>query len=116
LIDPKTASPGAWVLRNKLDSLSPFHIIDSFHIVIRLRQPNAQFLQVLSMPYCAIVPREAVEYYGKTFRKNPVGTGAFAFKLWEDGEVIVPEKKSNTIICVIVVESSPLFGLCENYI
>ena len=92
LINPKTASPGAWVLRNKLDSLSPFQIIDSFHIMIRLRQPNAQFLQILSMPYCAIVPKEAVDHYGKTFRKNPVGTGAFAFKFWEDGEVLFLKK------------------------
>ena len=92
LINPKTASPGTWVLRNKLDSLYPFQIIDSFHIMIRLRQPNAQFLQILSMPYCAIVPKEAVDYYGKTFRKNPVGTGAFAFKFWEDGEVLFLKK------------------------
>ena len=92
LINPKTASPGTWVLRNKLDSLYPFQIIDSFHIMIRLRQPNAQFLQILSMPYCAVVPKEAVDYYGKTFRKNPVGTGAFAFKFWEDGEVLFLKK------------------------
>ena len=95
LIDPKTASPGSWTLRNKLDSLHPFQIIDSFHIVIHLRQPNAQFLQVLSMPYCAIVPKDAIEYYGKNFRKNPVGTGAFAFKLWEDGEVLFLQKNQH---------------------
>lgn len=95
LLDPKTASPGSWVLRNKLDSTLPFQIIDSFHLVINLKQPNAQFLQVLSMPYCAIVPREAAEYYGKLFRKNPVGTGAFAFKLWEDGEVLFLKKNQN---------------------
>lgn len=95
LIDPKTASPGSWALRNKLDSLHPFQIIDSFHLVINLRQPNAQFLQVLSMSYCAIVPKEAVEYYGKNFRKNPVGTGAFAFKLWEDGEVLFLQKNQH---------------------
>jgi oligopeptide transport system substrate-binding protein len=95
LIDPKTASPGSWALRNKLDSLHPFQIIDSFHIVIHLRQPNAQFLQVLSMPYCAIVPKDAIEYYGKNFRKNPVGTGAFAFKLWEDGEVLFLQKNQH---------------------
>lgn len=94
LLDPKTASPGSWVLRNKLDSTLPFQIIDSSHLVINLRQPNAQFLQVLSMPYCAIVPREAIELYGKRFRKNPVGTGAFAFKLWEDGEVLFLKKNS----------------------
>jgi oligopeptide transport system substrate-binding protein len=92
LLDPKTASPGSWVLRNKLDSISPYQIIDSFHLVIQLQQPNAQFLQVLSMPYCAIVPKEAIDYYGKNFRKNPVGTGAFSFKLWEDGEVLFLKK------------------------
>lgn len=95
LIDPKTASPGSWALRNKLDSLHPFQIIDSFHLVINLRQPNAQFLQVLSMSYCAIVAKEAVEYYGKNFRKNPVGTGAFAFKLWVDGEVLFLQKNQH---------------------
>jgi len=92
LIDPKTASPGSWTLRDKLDSLCPFQILDSSHIVIRLRQSNAQFLKILTMPYCAIVPREAVEFYGKDFRKNPVGTGAFSFKLWEISEVLFLEK------------------------
>ena len=92
LLDSKTASPGSWVLRNKLDSTLPFQIIDSFHLAIHLSQPNAQFLQALSMPYCAIVPKEAVEYYGKDFRKNAVGTGAFALKLWEDGEVLFLKK------------------------
>ena len=94
LLDQKTASPGSWVLRNKLDRTLAFQIIDSFHLVIHLSQPNAQFLQALSMPYCAIVPREAVEYYGSDFRKNPVGTGAFAFKFWEDGEVLFLKKNS----------------------
>lgn len=94
LLDPKTASPGSWVLRNKLDSALPFQIIDSFHLVMNLKQSNAQFLQILSMPYCAIVPHEAVEYYGSDFRKNPVGTGAFEFKLWEDGEVLFLKKNS----------------------
>jgi ABC-type transport system substrate-binding protein len=94
LLDPKTASPGSWVLRNKLDSALPFQIIDSFHLVMNLKQSNAQFLQVLSMPYCAIVPREAVEYYVRDFRKNPVGTGVFALKLWKDGEVLFLKKNS----------------------
>lgn len=95
LIDPKTASPGAWVLKNKLDSILPFKIIDSFTIEIKLRKPNAQFLQVLSMPYCSVIPKEAVDFYGKNFRKNPVGTGPFMFKLWDDGTVLFLEKNTN---------------------
>jgi ABC-type transport system substrate-binding protein len=92
LIDPQTASPGAWVLKSKLDSLNPFEIIDSFSIEIKLQRPNAQFLQVLSMPYCSVIPKEAVAYYGKDFRKNPVGTGPFQFKIWDDGTVLFLEK------------------------
>ena len=95
LLDYKTASPGAWVMKNKLDSLRPFQIVDSFHLVIRLQKANAQFSQVLSMPYCAVIPKEAVEFYGKNFRKNPVGTGPFTFKLWEDGEVLFLKKNEH---------------------
>lgn len=95
LVSSQTASPGAWVLQNKLDSSSPFEIIDSFHLMIKLKQPNAQFLQILSMPYCSVVPKEAVDYYQKDFRKNPVGTGAFQFKLWDEGNALFLKKNPN---------------------
>lgn len=95
LIDPKTASPGAWVLNKKLDSLHPFNIIDLTTFEIKLSKPNAQFLQVLSMPYCSVVAKEAVEYYGSKFRKNPVGTGPFQFKIWDDGTVLFLDKNKH---------------------
>ena len=41
------------------------------------------------MPYCFVVPREAVELYGKDFRAHPVGTGPFQFKVWEEGTALV---------------------------
>ena len=32
------------------------------------------------MKYCSVVSKEAVEYFGNDFRKNPIGTGPFKFK------------------------------------
>src|SRR5690606_31969775 len=40
-------------------------------------------------------PQEAVEKYGKEFRVNPVGTGPFAFKSWEEGNNLVLLKNQN---------------------
>ena len=41
------------------------------------------------MPYASVVPREIVEKYGEDFRKNPVGTGPFYFKMWKEGVKLV---------------------------
>ncbi|HAI85349.1 MAG TPA: ABC transporter substrate-binding protein, partial [Chitinophagaceae bacterium] len=49
-------------------------------------------LGILSMQYCSIVPHEAVAYYGNDFRRNPVGTGPFQLKYWEEGQALVLAK------------------------
>jgi peptide/nickel transport system substrate-binding protein len=41
------------------------------------------------MQYCSVVPKEIVEFYGKDFRKNPIGTGPFLFKYWKEGNKLV---------------------------
>jgi peptide/nickel transport system substrate-binding protein len=41
------------------------------------------------MPYCGIVPFEAIEYYGREFSSNPVGTGPFYFKNWRRSDKLV---------------------------
>ena len=43
----------------------------------------------MSMRYCSVVPKEIVEYYGNDFRSNPIGTGPFKFKLWEENVKLV---------------------------
>ncbi|PQB05984.1 ABC transporter substrate-binding protein [Aureitalea marina] len=91
LLDPKVASPGSWVLNNVLD----YKAEDDFVLSIRLKQPFPAFLGLLSMRYCSVVPREAVEYYGSEFRSNPVGTGPFKFKLWEENIKLVFRKNND---------------------
>lgn len=85
LMDPKTASPGTWVFSDKVNlEENPFTAIDSFTFRLKLVRSFPPLLGILSMPYCYILPKEAVEHYGKDFRNNPVGCGPFVFKRWEE--------------------------------
>jgi len=89
LINPQTASPGAWIFSNIIDTLHPFEAVNDSLFVLRLRKPFVQILGVLSNQYCAIVPREAVEYKQLSFRSHPCGTGPFRFFKWVEGEVLM---------------------------
>lgn len=95
LIDPATAARGNWVFQNIVDSVSPFYAINDSTVKIKLQQPFAPFLQRLSIQYCSIVPKEAIDTYGKDFRSHPVGTGPFKFLKWEEGELLILHKFEN---------------------
>jgi oligopeptide transport system substrate-binding protein len=93
VIDSKVASPGAWVFNNiedtKSDSSFSFKALNDSTLLIRLKNPFPPFIGLLSMQYCSVVPKEVVEHYGKEFRKHPVGTGPFYFKMWKEGVKLV---------------------------
>ncbi|HQQ00139.1 MAG TPA: ABC transporter substrate-binding protein, partial [bacterium] len=55
-------------------------ILDEYTFQIRLLSPYPQLLWALSLPYGAIVPREAAVRYGPDFSRHPVGTGPFILK------------------------------------
>ncbi|MBR9756555.1 MAG: ABC transporter substrate-binding protein [Algicola sp.] len=88
LIDPKVASPGSWVL----NKVAAFKALNDSIFQIRLKQPFPAFLGLLTMKYCSVVPKEIVEHYGSRFRANPVGTGPFQFKRWEENIKLVFRK------------------------
>ncbi len=94
---PKTASPGKWVFNNvaKINKEYAFIAENDSSFVIKLNNPLPPFLGLLSMQYCSVVPSEIVEHYGKDFRKNPIGTGPFHFKMWKEGEKLVLLKNKN---------------------
>lgn len=91
IINPLTASPGAWIFNDKIQP-NGFRALDDSTFQIALIQPFAPFLGMLSMPYCAVVPEEAIEHYGKSFAQNPVGTGPFKIFLWEKDVSLVLHK------------------------
>ena len=95
IMDKETASPGSWIFNRKVDSLQPFKAIDDSTFQLRLIRPYNPILGILSMQYCSIVPKEAVEKYGKDFRRHPVGTGPFQLVAWEEGQAVVMKKNPN---------------------
>ncbi|WP_295203976.1 ABC transporter substrate-binding protein [Sediminibacterium sp.] len=92
IIDKNTASSGAWIFNNRVDSLQPFTAINDSTVQLKLLRPFHPIMGILSMQYCSIVPKEAVERYGKDFRRSPCGTGPFRFISWEEGEALVLHK------------------------
>jgi len=95
IVDKQLASPGSWIFNHKVDSLNAFTAVDDSTFQLRLIRPYIPILGILSMQYCSIVPREAVEQYGNDFRRHPVGSGPFAFVAWEEGQALVLKKNKN---------------------
>lgn len=63
--------------------------------VIYLKEPFSAFISVLTMKYFSVLPFEAADFYNQDFRRNPIGTGPFKFKLWEEGTKLVLLKNEN---------------------
>jgi peptide/nickel transport system substrate-binding protein len=95
ICDAGTGSSGQWIFNGKVEGTdSPegvkgFRAINDSTLEIRLIRPFPPFLTLLTMPYAFVVPREAIEKYGKHFRSNPVGTGPFQFKSWKEGQSLI---------------------------
>lgn len=90
LLDANVASPGKWVL----EFVEYFEAVNDSTFQIQLKHPFPPFLSILSMKYCSVVPKEAVNYFGESFRANPIGTGPFQFKLWIENTKLVFRKNN----------------------
>lgn len=89
IMDRQTVSPGAWIFNGKVDSSEGFKAINDTVFQLKLLKPYNPILGILSMQYCSIVPKEAVDYYGPEFRKHPCGTGPFQYSAWEEGQALI---------------------------
>lgn len=101
LADQRTQSVGYWILSGRIDGLDEFRelsggdepvdydraipgirVIDRYTLQLKLTKPYPQLLWVLTMPYIVATPREAVDFHGDEFSRNPVGTGPYVLKDW----------------------------------
>jgi peptide/nickel transport system substrate-binding protein len=89
ITDKKVASPGAWIFNNSVDTTGAFSALNDTTFVLKLRKAFRPMLGILSMPYCSVVPHEALQKYGSGFRAHPVGTGPFMFKNWKEGTALI---------------------------
>lgn len=91
LTDPSLASPGAWIMAD----VASITALDALTLEIKLKNQFPAFLGLLTMKYASVVQPEAVAYYGDTFRANPIGTGPFYLKRWEENVKMVLRKNPN---------------------
>lgn len=89
IIDPHTASPGAWIFNEHVRKAQPFAAIDDTTVQIHLARPFRPLPEILTIAYCGIVPHEVAERWGKDFRNHPCGTGPFMFGYWDEGNALV---------------------------
>ncbi|MFI5204302.1 MAG: ABC transporter substrate-binding protein [Flavobacteriales bacterium] len=96
LIDAETASPGKFVFNpldiNKSRTINGFEAVNDSVFRIHLKQPQYNFLSQLTLAFCKVVPAEAVDKYGRDFRKHPVGTGPFKLRFWREEVKLVMVK------------------------
>ena len=91
LIDKNLASPGSWVMNN----VKSFKALNDSIFQIQLNEKFNSFIEILSMKYCSVVPKEVVNNLGNSFSKNPIGTGPFKFKRWDENIKMVLVKNDN---------------------
>ncbi len=89
--DPETRPSGTWLWQGRIVGLDEWkaagsdysqvvpglRATDRYTLEIQLLKPYPQLVYTLAMGFSGVVPREAVEYYGREFSVNPVGSGPF---------------------------------------
>ncbi|SCY05993.1 peptide/nickel transport system substrate-binding protein [Nonlabens sp. Hel1_33_55] len=91
LTDPRVASPGAWVMSNVKSISAP---ADN-ELIIELNQPFPAFLGLLTMKYCSVIPEASRLKPDYDQRSNPIGTGPFYMKRWEENVKLVLRKNEH---------------------
>lgn len=63
--------------------------VDEHTLRIELTEPYPQFTHTLAMALSAVVPREAVEHYGREFGVHPVGSGPFVLEHFDEAMAVL---------------------------
>ena len=102
-LSPKLGSLNSWALSTSVvgadkfasgnsDDVPGLERVDDRTIRVRLTEPDRDFLARLTVLSTAVVPPEAVKFYGDQFGSHPVGTGPFKLKEWVPSEYVLLER------------------------
>jgi peptide/nickel transport system substrate-binding protein/oligopeptide transport system substrate-binding protein len=82
------------MIEGRATEVSGVRVVNDRTLEIRLDQPIAYFLALLTYPYTFVVPRALVES-GPDWPDRAYGTGPFKVKQWEHGKQILLERNPN---------------------
>lgn len=97
VLSPSTLSPRWWILKPLRGAVS-FHdgdgwdpagaeAVDDSTLILRLEEPVAHFLSLLTMPAAGVVCPEELEE-GSSYGRAPCGSGPWMLEKWVEGEII----------------------------
>lgn len=79
----------------KIKDAAGYIAVNDTTFQIKLTKPFAPFIYYTCLGFAYVIPKEAVEKYGKDFFQNPVGTGPFVFEKWTPDLEINMKKNPN---------------------
>ncbi len=101
--DPATRPQGAWLWQGRIVGLDEWkaagsnyaqppaglRAVDRYTLEIHLTKPYPQLVYTLAMGYSAVVPHEAVAYYGRELALHPVGSGPFRLLSFDTARIVL---------------------------
>jgi oligopeptide transport system substrate-binding protein len=101
--DPATRAQGAWLWQNRIAGLDEWkengsdyqqevaglRALDDRTIQIQLVSAYPQFTHTLTQGFSAVVPHEAVEFYGKELAIHPVGSGPYRLLSFNTADAVM---------------------------
>ncbi len=122
------SSTSSWLLRDRIKGLDEWAGFASGHeveglkalnkttIQVQLKEPFPQFVHSLTLAFTAIVPKEAVAFYGRAFAKHPVGSGAWILAALNSKKIILKKNPNyrKDEVEEIDLESAP-FGVMSEF-